>query len=107
MANRQLTSCVVCSVHPSPPITAVMFSCDMQALKNARSGVYCGPLRLLAVENAERLNAEGIPCDLVTGQESTLVEGAKHVSCTVEMTSLTEPVDVAVIDEIQVRCNPS
>lgn len=73
----------------------------MQALKKASSGVYCGPLRLLAVENAERLNKEGLACDLVTGQERTRVEGAKHVSCTVEMASVTEPVEVAVIDEIQ------
>lgn len=56
------------------------------------------------MENAEKLNAEGIPCNLVTGQESTGIEGAKHVSCTVEMANILEPVDVAVIDEIQVSC---
>jgi hypothetical protein len=35
----------------------------------SRSGVYCGPLRLLACEVSDRMNAEGLPCRLVTGQE--------------------------------------
>ncbi|GFR43340.1 hypothetical protein Agub_g4260, partial [Astrephomene gubernaculifera] len=37
--------------------------------KAAPSGLYCGPLRLLACEVADRLAAEGVPCHLVTGQE--------------------------------------
>jgi ATP-dependent RNA helicase SUPV3L1/SUV3 len=68
--------------------------------------VYCGPLRLLAVEVTERLNQEGLPCSLVTGQERINVAGARHVACTVEMASTTNLLDVAVIDEIQVRCPP-
>ena len=40
-------------------------------------------------------------CDLLTGQEKTVVPFASHVSCTVEMVSLTKVYDVAVIDEIQ------
>lgn len=84
----------------------------LQALKAAPSGVYCGPLRLLALEVFERLNKEQLPCDLVTGQERTEVPNAKHVSCTVEMASTAQLVDVAVIDEIQARlpasaCNPA
>ena len=39
-----------------------------QALRKAKNGVYCGPLRLLAMEVAEQLNAEGIYCNLLTGQ---------------------------------------
>ena len=31
-----------------------------------------------------------------------MVPGAQHTSCTVEMASLSQEVDVAVIDEIQV-----
>ena len=49
----------------------------------AGTGVYCGPLRLLAWEVAEKLNAGGVPCSLVTGQERREVEGARHAACTV------------------------
>jgi|APGre2960657404_1045060.scaffolds.fasta_scaffold51327_2 ATP-dependent RNA helicase SUPV3L1/SUV3 len=36
----------------------------LAALKAARSGVYAGPLRLLALEVFDRLNADGVPCNL-------------------------------------------
>lgn len=75
----------------------------LQALKAASTGVYCGPLRLLAVEVFDRLNAEGVACDLITGQERHELPGARHAACTVEMVSLSKVVDVCVIDEIQVR----
>jgi hypothetical protein len=39
----------------------------------------------------------------VTGQEVLKVPGSSHVACTVEMANLGRQVDVAVIDEIQVR----
>lgn len=39
----------------------------LQALMKASCGLYCGPLRLLAVEVYERLNDEGVPCNLLTG----------------------------------------
>lgn len=85
----------------------------LQALKAARSGVYCGPLRLLAWEIAERLNgaAQGteegcIPCNLITGQELQLVPNAHHTSSTVEMVDVTRRVDVGVLDEIQCIADP-
>lgn len=56
----------------------------LEALKAARSGVYCGPLRLLALEAFDALNAAGVPCNLKTGQEAKEVAGARHTSCTVE-----------------------
>ena len=71
------------------------------AMKNARSGVYCGPLRLLAMEVYESCNVEGTFCSLITGQEQQEVPGARHTACTVEMINLEKRVDVAVIDEIQ------
>lgn len=39
----------------------------------------------------------------VTGQEVMRVPGSSHVACTVEMANLGNQVDVAIIDEIQVR----
>ncbi|KAI8473274.1 MAG: P-loop containing nucleoside triphosphate hydrolase protein [Monoraphidium minutum] len=73
----------------------------LQALAVAERGVYCGPLRLLAMEVYEQLNAEGVRCDMVTGQEVLRVPGSGHVACTVEMVGLNAHADVAVIDEIQ------
>ena len=73
----------------------------LQALRGAWSGVYCGPLRLLALEVFESLNGEGRDCSLLTGQEKRLLPFARHVSCTVEMVDTQRAVDVCVIDEIQ------
>jgi len=96
-------------------------------------GIYCAPLRLLALEVFERMNMDGVPCELLTGQEYKAIpggharrvvpfcivhmtdcmrghsvlhqSGASHTSCTVEMSLslLDQPFDVAVIDEIQVK----
>ena len=73
----------------------------LQRLEQARSGIYAGPLRLLAHEVFTRLNAKGRRCDLVTGDERNVQEGAELKSCTVEMVPLNVDVDVAVMDEIQ------
>jgi ATP-dependent RNA helicase SUPV3L1/SUV3 len=45
----------------------------LEALMAAESGVYCGPLRLLAWEAATRINAAGVPCNLVTGKCMNIV----------------------------------
>jgi hypothetical protein len=42
----------------------------LRALAAARSGIYLAPLRLLACEVAERLNASGVPCNLGEGSGS-------------------------------------
>lgn len=73
----------------------------LERLKSAASGVYCGPLRLLAWEVHEKLTSGGVPCNLVTGQELEMVPGARHVACTVEMADTNNEVEVAVIDENQ------
>ncbi|KAI4246611.1 MAG: hypothetical protein L6R42_009860, partial [Xanthoria sp. 1 TBL-2021] len=74
----------------------------LQRLEQAKSGIYAGPLRLLAHEVYTRLNARGKPCNLITGDERQLVEGNVSMSsCTVEMVPVNLDVDVAVIDEIQ------
>ncbi|KQV51743.1 helicase-related protein [Massilia sp. Root335] len=79
----------------------------MEHLAQADSGVYLAPLRLLALENYERLQnavrADGgkVKVSLITGEERRLAEGATHVASTVEMLDTKTPVQVAVIDEIQ------
>ncbi|OAA62586.1 mitochondrial ATP-dependent RNA helicase [Niveomyces insectorum RCEF 264] len=103
------------------------------ALERARTGIYAGPLRLLAHEVYTRFLAKGKPCALITGEEqrfptvapqggevattttstaTTTSSAAAGVadnyfqSCTVEMTPLNTRVDVAVIDEIQMLADP-
>ncbi|KAI2466811.1 P-loop containing nucleoside triphosphate hydrolase protein [Annulohypoxylon bovei var. microspora] len=75
----------------------------LKALENAKSGIYAGPLRLLAHEVYTRFVAKGKPCALITGEEQRIPEDEDNYfrSCTVEMTPLNHLVDVAVIDEIQ------
>jgi ATP-dependent RNA helicase SUPV3L1/SUV3 len=78
----------------------------IEALANAASGIYLAPLRLLALENYERLQAmrphgKPLAVSLVTGEERRLAADATHVASTVEMLDTRTPVDVAVIDEIQ------
>jgi len=70
-------------------------------LKQAETGVYLSPLRLLALEVQENLNASGVPCSLLTGEEEDIVPGARHMSSTVEKLNIQEHYDVCVIDECQ------
>jgi ATP-dependent RNA helicase SUPV3L1/SUV3 len=78
----------------------------LERLGEAASGVYLAPLRLLAWEVSERLNDGGVPCSLLTGQEKEEKDDARHIACTVEMSSSTRAVDVAVIDEVQMIGDP-
>jgi len=73
----------------------------IEALVAAKSGVYLAPLRLLALENYERLQARGVAVSMVTGEECRLLEGATHVASTIEMLNYQRPVEIAIIDEIQ------
>lgn len=80
----------------------------LKALENSKRGVYAGPLRLLAAEVYQRLNAKGHACALITGEEVRLPEKTDQYfsSCTVEMIPLNTRFDVAVIDEIQMLADP-
>ncbi|KAG2217289.1 hypothetical protein INT45_005391, partial [Circinella minor] len=74
----------------------------LQRLAQAESGIYCGPLRLLAHEIYNRMNTQGIGCNLITGEEKREVSPhAPLTSSTIEMANLAKPLEVAVIDEIQ------
>ena len=70
-------------------------------MKEAESGLYLAPLRLLALEVFDKLNSEGVPCTLKTGEEEKPVQGAKHISSTVEMFHEKDYFEVIVIDEAQ------
>ncbi|RZB46106.1 DExH-box ATP-dependent RNA helicase DExH18, mitochondrial isoform B [Glycine soja] len=77
----------------------------LQRFMEAKSGIYCSPLRLLAMEVFDKVNAKGIYCSLLTGQEKKRVPFSNHVACTVEMASAQELYEVAVIDEIQMMAD--
>lgn len=73
----------------------------IERLKVSDNGIYLAPLRILALEIFERLNESDVACNLVTGEEEIIIEGAKHQSCTVEKLNIDQNYKVAVIDEIQ------
>ena len=73
----------------------------MQRLKDADTGYYLAPLRLLALEGYENLKAQGIESSLITGEEQIIDDEATHISSTIEMMNYEVDVDVCVIDEVQ------
>lgn len=79
----------------------------LQSLKQAKSGVYLGPLRLLALEVSDTLNNEGYPCSLLTGEEYDPVDGAQLIASTIETCSFATAYEVAVIDECQMIADPA
>lgn len=74
---------------------------SLNELSVAESGIYLAPLRLMASEGQESLTKRGVKTSLITGEECIEVEGANHISSTVEMCVFNKRVDIAVIDEIQ------
>ena len=73
----------------------------LQRMMAAESGMYLAPLRLLALEVSDFLNAQGTPCSLKTGEEEKISPDAHHISCTVEMFHEKDFYEVVVIDEAQ------
>ena len=73
----------------------------IQALKWSEYGAYLSPLRMLALEKFDELNAAGFPCNLRTGEEEKIVEDARYVASTIEMADFERQYDCAVIDECQ------
>ncbi len=73
----------------------------LQHLKNADTGYYLAPLRLLALEGYENLKSQDVTVSLITGEEEIIDEESTHISSTIEMMNSTIEVDVCVIDEIQ------
>lgn len=73
----------------------------MEALAKADSGVYLGPLRLMALENYDRLREKNVKVGLLTGEERLDLENATHICQTIETADFNRDISVAVIDEIQ------
>ncbi|MCO5577034.1 hypothetical protein L7F22_030856 [Adiantum nelumboides] len=86
--------------HHGPTNSGKTYNALQRFLKEP-NGIYCGPLRLLAMEVYDTANAKGVPCNLITGQERKEEPLANHVACTVEMADLMQVWKVAVIDEVQ------
>jgi len=78
----------------------------LEALKEADTGIYLAPLRLLAYEKYEELNEAGVWCSLKTGEEEIQVPGALIRSSTIEVLDFSKTYDVAVIDEAQMVADP-
>ena len=79
---------------------------SLERLKECEKGIYLGPLRLLALEVFDKFNRMEVPCNLVTGEESNLVDGAICQASTIEMLNINDYYDIAVIDEAQMLADP-
>ncbi len=78
----------------------------LEELKKAEKGAYLGPLRLLALEVFDKLNAADVACSLLTGEESIPIAGAGITASTIEMADYRIRYDTAVIDEAQMISDP-
>ncbi|MCW8159241.1 SUV3 family DEAD/DEAH box RNA helicase [Stutzerimonas stutzeri] len=81
---------------------------SIEAMAAAEHAIYLSPLRLMALENQERIESMGVPCSLVTGEEEIIREGATHFCCTVEEFARFrhQHWDVVVVDEVQMMDDP-
>lgn len=73
----------------------------MEAMASASTGTYLGPLRLMALENYDRLREKGLCAGLLTGEERLGLDKATHICQTIETANFSQNFNVAVIDEIQ------
>lgn len=85
-----------------PTNSGKTFHC-IDSLIKAKKAIYLSPLRLMAIENQEKIESLGITCSLLTGEESDIKEGATHICCTTEMFNSfkDEYFDLVIVDEVQ------
>ena len=95
---QRLQRCFV--LHVGPTNSGKTYDA-IEDLKQHTPGAYLGPLRLLALEMFDRINGAGIPCSMLTGEETIPVEGAQVVSSTIELCDFGTRYKTAVIDEAQ------
>ena len=92
-------------LHVGPTNSGKTFDA-MEDLKANTPGTYLGPLRLLALEMADKLNAAGIPTSMITGEETILAPDAVVISSTIELCNYEQHFRTAVIDEAQLIADP-
>ncbi len=91
-------------LHVGPTNSGKTFQA-LERLKEARRGIYLGPLRLLALEVYEKMQDYNVPATMLTGQEYMEDPGSRVTAATVEMADLDEYYDIAVIDEAQMMAD--
>ena len=89
-----------CILHIGPTNSGKSYDA-LNALKEAESGIYLAPLRLLAYEKFEELNEAGCPCSFKTGEEEIGIPFSWVQSSTIEVLNFETEYDLAVIDEAQ------
>ncbi len=87
-------------LHVGPPNSGKTYQA-LQALIEAGSGWYLAPLRLLAFEIFDRLNQQGVFCNLLTGEEHIPIMDADITAATVEMFNPQRSGRCVIIDEAQ------
>lgn len=92
-------------VHVGPPNSGKTHQA-LISLAQAENGWYLAPLRLLAFEIFDRLNRQGVLCNLLTGEEFINIPGATITAATIEMFDPRKSGDVVVIDEAQMLADP-
>jgi ATP-dependent RNA helicase SUPV3L1/SUV3 len=74
----------------------------LQRFMEAKKGIYCRPLRLLAMEVFDKVNMKGVYWSMLTCQGKKLIPFQIMLhACTVEMALTKEVYDVTIVDEIQ------
>lgn len=86
------------TLHMGPTNSGKTFS-GLNNLTAAGSGWYLSPLRLLAHEVFDTLNKRGVPCRLLTGEETIEVPGAQITAATIEMFNPHRSGECIIIDE--------
>ncbi len=93
------------TLHIGPTNSGKTFDALLR-LAQVDHGWYLAPLRLLAFEVYDTLNARGVPCNLLTGEERIDVPGAGLTAATVEMFNPRRSGQAVLIDEAHLLADP-
>ncbi|MBN1430512.1 MAG: hypothetical protein JXB07_19230 [Anaerolineae bacterium] len=92
-------------LHMGPTNSGKTFDA-LNRLSEVGEGWYLAPLRLLAFEVFDTLNARGVLCNLLTGEERIDVPGALLTAATVEMFNPRQSGRCVLIDEAHLLAEP-
>ena len=87
-------------IHAGPTNSGKTYQ-SIEKLKQSENGLFLAPLRLLALEIYEKLNSDGVPCSLKTGEEEIDIPKSNHIASTIEKADFGGFYDLVVIDEGQ------